>query len=300
VLTYIHTSILNSKAQTVTNTVNTVGVMGKGLASAMKRRYPEMFREYVKLCAARKFDIGQLWLWKAPNQWILNFPTKRHWRNPSKLSYIEAGLRKFALEYERRGIWEIAFPRLGCGNGNLDWEDVRPLMERYLANLPIQVYIHDYEADIGLPEHLQHSGTQHIHFERSFPKFMTDLQTVIHANSGTFYTIGNKKLYSANLLPSGDLKIGRGGRTGVIPNDELFELWSVMLRGPVTRKKLAGRAYTDAYYLFPILRELPYVRAIELQTRGAKVPAVAMELDAETQSREAIAGGDAQGELVWQ
>jgi O-acetyl-ADP-ribose deacetylase (regulator of RNase III) len=138
-LTYIHTSILDSKAQTVTNTVNTVGVMGKGLASAMKRRYPDMFREYAKLCASHKLDVGQLWLWKTSNQWILNFPTKRHWRNPSKLSYIEAGLQKFIQEYERRGIWEISFPRLGCGNGNLDWGDVRPLMERYLANLPVQV-----------------------------------------------------------------------------------------------------------------------------------------------------------------
>jgi O-acetyl-ADP-ribose deacetylase (regulator of RNase III) len=300
VLTYIHTSILDSKAQTVTNTVNTVGVMGKGLASAMKRRYPEMFREYARLCAARKFDIGQLWLWKAPNQWILNFPTKRHWRNPSQLSYIEVGLRKFVLEYERRGIWEIAFPRLGCGNGNLDWADVRPLMERYLANLPIPVYIHDYEADIGLPEHIQNSGIQHIQFERSFPKFITDLETVIQAKRGTFYTIGSKKLFTAYLLSEGDLKIERGGRTGVIPKDELFELWSVMLRGPVTRKKLSGRAYTDAYYLFPILRELPYVRAIELQARDAKLPALALELDHETQSRQAIAGREAQGELAWQ
>jgi O-acetyl-ADP-ribose deacetylase (regulator of RNase III) len=291
VLTYIHTSILDSKAQTATNTVNTVGVMGKGLASAMKRRYPDMFREYAKLCAARKLDIGQLWLWKAPDQWILNFPTKRHWRNPSKLSYIEAGLQKFVQEYERRGIWEIAFPRLGCGNGNLDWEDVRPLMERYLANLPIQVYIHDYEADIGLPEHIQTSSVRHIRFERSFPKFMTDLGSVIYANRGTFHTIGSKKSYSAKLLSDGNLKIERDGRSGVVPNDELFELWTLMLRGPVTHKKLSGRAYGEAYYLFPILKELPYIRAIELQPRGVNMPALAMELDDQTQPREAIAVG---------
>jgi O-acetyl-ADP-ribose deacetylase (regulator of RNase III) len=191
-LTYIHTSILDSKAQTVTNTVNTVGVMGKGLASAMKRRYPDMYREYAKLCASHRFDVGQLWLWKTSNQWILNFPTKRHWRNPSKLSYIEAGLQKFVQEYERRGIWEISFPRLGCGNGNLDWADVRPLMERYLANLPVQVYIHDYEADIGLPEHVGASSVAHMQFERSFPKFMIDLASIIHANRGIFYTKGAK------------------------------------------------------------------------------------------------------------
>jgi hypothetical protein len=191
--------------------------MGKGLASDMKRRYPEMFREYAKLCAARKLHVGQLWLWKGPNQWLLNFPTKRHWRNPSKLSYIEAGLKKFVDEYERRGIWEIAFPRLGCGNGNLDWEDVRPLMERYLANLPIQIYIHDYKADIGLPEHARASKVAHIQFERSFPKFMTDLASVIYANRGDFYTIGSKKPYSAKILSGGNLKIERDGRASVFP-----------------------------------------------------------------------------------
>jgi O-acetyl-ADP-ribose deacetylase (regulator of RNase III) len=297
-LTYIHTSILDSKAQTVTNTVNTVGVMGKGLASAMKRRYPEMFKEYAKLCAAHKLHVGQLWLWKTPDRWILNFPTKQHWRNPSKLSYIEAGLQKFVVEYERRGIWEIAFPRLGCGNGNLDWDDVRPLMERYLANLPIQIYIHDYEVDIGIPEHIS-SSVPHIRFERSFPKFITDLGSVIYANRGNFYTIGSKKPYTAKILSNGELKIERDGRGGTIPKDDLFELWTLMLRGPVTRRKLAGRAHADAYYLFPILRELPYIRAIELQPRGVLIPAIAMELDDHTESREAISTSQAEDEMAW-
>jgi hypothetical protein len=102
------------------------------------------------------------------------------------------------------------------------------------------------------------------------------------------------------MLSEGNLKIQRVARGSVIPNDELFDLWTLMLRGPVTRKKLSGRAYADAYYLFPILRELPYIRAIELQPRGSVIPAVAMELDDETESREAIAAGGAQGELAWQ
>ena len=71
-----------------------------------------------------------------------NFPTKKHWRKPSKLAYIDNGLKKFVDQYEERGIWEIAFPRLGCGNGGLDWADVAPLMEHHLKPLPIPVYIH--------------------------------------------------------------------------------------------------------------------------------------------------------------
>jgi O-acetyl-ADP-ribose deacetylase (regulator of RNase III) len=296
-LTYVRTSILDSKAQTITNTVNTVGVMGKGLASAMKARYPDMFKEYAKLCASHKFQIGQLWLWKTPTRWILNFPTKQHWRHPSKLSYIEAGLQKFISEYERRGVWEIAFPRLGCGNGNLDWEDVRPLMERYLANLPIQIYIHDYEVDIGAPEHAPNIAD--IRFERSFPKFMTDMASVIYAHRGQFFTIVDKESYRASIVPDEGLKIERDDQVGIISRDELFEIWTLMLRGPVTREKLAGRAYADAYYLFPVLRELPYIRAVELQPRGAAIPSIAMELDDETEARDAIAATGTQGEFSW-
>jgi|HubBroStandDraft_1064217.scaffolds.fasta_scaffold00037_54 O-acetyl-ADP-ribose deacetylase (regulator of RNase III) len=296
-LTYVRTSILDSRAQTVTNTVNTVGVMGKGLASAMKQRYPEMFKGYSRLCAEKKLHIGQLWLWKAPTRWILNFPTKKHWRNPSKLYYIEAGLQKFVSEYERRGIWEIAFPRLGCGNGNLDWGDVRPLMERYLSNLPIQIYVHDYEVDLGPPEHIHHFSN--IRFEGSFPKFITDLAAVIYAHRGNFHTIQSKKPYMAKMVPDVGLKIEREGRTGIVCLDELFELWTLMLRGPVTRGKLVGRARSDAYYIFPILRELPYIRAIELQPKGATMPAIAMELDDETEPREALTTSGVQGELAW-
>ncbi len=134
-LTYHRTSLFTSTAQTIVNTVNTVGVMGKGIAAAFKTRYPEMFHAYQKLCREKKFEVGMLWLWKAPDQWVLNFPTKQHWRNPSKLEYIEAGLKKFVAEYERRGIREISFPRLGCGNGGLEWSQVRREIEAALSEL---------------------------------------------------------------------------------------------------------------------------------------------------------------------
>ncbi len=298
-ITYVRTNILTSQAQTVTNTVNIVGVMGKGLASEMKRRYPDMFKEYAKLCAQHKLKIGQLWLWQASTQWILNFPTKRHWRNPSKLTYIEAGLKKFVAEYERRGIYEIAFPRLGCGNGNLEWDDVRPLMETYLGKLPIPVYIHDFEIDIGVPEHIRSKRLANVQFERSFPKFMEDLGSAIYANRGTFGTIGNNTEYTAKI-EDGNLKIARDRRNAVIPSEEIFELWTLLLRGPVTRRKLGGRSRDEAYFIFPILQALPYIRIIELRLRNSAMPSFAAELDDDPAAEDAVEIGEVrQGELAW-
>jgi O-acetyl-ADP-ribose deacetylase (regulator of RNase III) len=149
-ITYIEGSLFTSTAQALVNTVNTAGVMGKGLARAFKTYYPEMFAEYAQLCAEKQFAVGQLLLYRTPHKWVLNFPTKRHWRQPSRLSDIEAGLETFVRTYSEQGISSIAFPQLGCGNGGLDWEaEVRPLMERYLGELPldVQVFITPEQSD---------------------------------------------------------------------------------------------------------------------------------------------------------
>lgn len=126
---YVEGDIFNSPAQVIVNTVNTVGVMGKGLALSFKKRYPEMFASYRSACEKRQLKTGKLMLWYAPDHWILLFPTKENWRNPSKLEYIENGLIKFVNTYAEKNITSIAFPKLGCGNGELNWDDVRPLME---------------------------------------------------------------------------------------------------------------------------------------------------------------------------
>lgn len=145
-LIYRSSNLFDSPAQTLVNPVNTVGVMGKGLALAFKHRYPEMFTTYRRLCQAQQLTVGKLWLFKTDDKWVLNFPTKRNWRNPSELAFIEAGLQKFVATYQERRIQSIAFPQLGVGNGGLDWaNDVQPLMKRYLHPLPIDVYIHIYD-----------------------------------------------------------------------------------------------------------------------------------------------------------
>jgi len=139
---YIEGDIFESPAQVIVNAVNTVGVMGKGLALSFKQRYPQMFEKYKSACEKHLLTIGKLMLFYETDHWLLLFPTKEDWRNPSKLEYIEKGLIKFVQTYAEKGITSIAFPRLGCGNGELDWADVKPLMERYLKELPIDVYIY--------------------------------------------------------------------------------------------------------------------------------------------------------------
>ena len=140
-------NIFNSKAQTIVNTVNCVGVMGKGIALVFNLRYPKMFDEYAGLCKKHMISPGKLWIYKGEPEapWVLNFPTKFHWKYPSKIEYIESGLQKFVDTYKEKGITSIAFPMLGTHNGGLDKEEVRSLMERYLNKCDIPIEIYDYD-----------------------------------------------------------------------------------------------------------------------------------------------------------
>lgn len=136
---YIKGDLFSSLAQVLVNTVNLDGVMGKGIALQFKKLYPEMFKKYQAYCEQKLLQIGKLQIYKTPNKWILNFPTKNHWRNKSKMEYIEKGLQKFVDTYADRGITSVAFPKLGCGNGGLEWQEVKPVMDRYLKNLLIDI-----------------------------------------------------------------------------------------------------------------------------------------------------------------
>lgn len=128
--------------RTIVNTINCKGVMGKGLALEFKIRFPEMFRDYQKRCENGEVKIGRPYLYKTNDKWILNFPTKYHWKYPSRLDYIEKGLKYFVEHYKEWGIKSIAFPRLGSHEGKLDWKAVKPLMEKYLQIDDIEVYIY--------------------------------------------------------------------------------------------------------------------------------------------------------------
>ncbi len=139
---YSTSDLFASPAQTLVNPVNTEGVMGAGLARAFRTRYPEMFREYQELCRRRRLAGGNLHLWRGPDRWVLNLPTKTSWRLPSTLALVEAGLQRFRRDYEALGITSVAFPALGCGLGSLAWTDVQPLLECHLSDLPIPVNVY--------------------------------------------------------------------------------------------------------------------------------------------------------------
>lgn len=139
-------TIFDSSAQTLVNTINCVGVMGKGLALEFKNRYPAMFDKYKSFCDKGVFKPGVLWIYKAEDgKWILNFPTKIDWKNPSKIEYIEEGLKKFVEIWSEKGITSVAFPLLGCSNGGLNPDEVIPIMEKYLnqcEGLDVTIYDH--------------------------------------------------------------------------------------------------------------------------------------------------------------
>lgn len=134
-LKYYDGTVFNSNAETLVNTVNCVGVMGAGIALEFKLRYPDMFIEYEDMCKRGEYEVGRPRLHKSDNVDILNFPTKNHWRAPSKIEWIESGLKYFSLNYKKANIKSIAFPKLGTSNGGLEWDEVKILMEKYLGDL---------------------------------------------------------------------------------------------------------------------------------------------------------------------
>lgn len=132
-----------SQAQTLVNTVNCVGVMGKGVALEFKKRWPGMFADYQARCARKEVRLGEPYLYRgAAGTSIVNFPTKDHWRSPARLADIERGLDYLVAHLDAWGITSLAMPPLGCGNGGLEWTEVGPLLYRKLreVQVPIEVY----------------------------------------------------------------------------------------------------------------------------------------------------------------
>ena len=130
-------NLLDSDAQALVNAVNCVGVMGKGLARQFRAAFPTMHSSYVAACASGCVAPGVLHTFSLPNdRWIVNFPTKRHWRQASRVEDVEAGLVALAAWIEVHGIESIAVPALGCSNGGLRWSSIQPRIEAVFSELP--------------------------------------------------------------------------------------------------------------------------------------------------------------------
>ena len=134
-------NLLVAPVDALVNTVNTKGIMGKGIALQFKHTFPAMFRDYERACKAGEVQLGKMHVFDLGGlaggpHWIINFPTKGHWRERSRLPDIETGLEDLVDTVRRLGIRSIAVPSLGCGNGGLNWADVRPRIEAAFNNLP--------------------------------------------------------------------------------------------------------------------------------------------------------------------
>jgi O-acetyl-ADP-ribose deacetylase (regulator of RNase III) len=268
-ITYVVGDLLKSPARVLVNTVNTVGAMGKGIAKDFKTIYPEMFEQYQSFCEKKQFGVGMLWLYKTKHKWVLNFPTKKDWKHPSKIEYIEEGLKKFVSTYADKGITSIAFPMLGCGNGGLDWEaEVRPLMEKYLKNLPIDVYIHLYKND---PFETEHRSIKEIkEWLRNEPESLPfsevweDVAVLLDKDS-SFFTLDEKVGFTATIInqPESGIEIKTEGKVYHIYFDQLVDLWHhVRSLGYFMTSSAPHEMEHFAPYLVSLLEKLPYLKPV--------------------------------------
>jgi len=266
---YVDGNLFQSPAQVLVNTVNTVGVMGKGIALEFKRLFPEMYEQYRILCEQKQFKIGMLWLYKSSNKWVLNFPTKTHWRYPSKIEYVESGLKKFVSSYEDLGIYSIAFPALGCGNGQLDFEtQVQPLMERYLRNLPIEVFIYPTLGKTAFVEHLeQKSMKRWLRAEPTalpFSEVWEDLVELL-SNKSQFQTIARNKIFEAHISddPRG-IEISTTNQRLNLQYEDLMAFWQQLRTHGFSTRHIAPGLDRRMSYVTAIFSELSYVKPVHV------------------------------------
>ena len=276
VITYVEGNLFESPAQVLVNTVNTKGVMGKGIALEFKRIYPEMFREYRDLCEQEKIAIGTLHLYKTPHKSILNFPTKKDWRQPSRIEYVEAGLRTFVKMYGEKGITSVAFPPLGCGNGQLDFESqVMPLMEQYLGRLSIPTFIYPQKRRIGPVEHKDAKAiAEWLRSEPAslpFDEVWQDILQVLEDRT-VFHTSAKRKAIKvfANEDPP-SIAVESSGKVYKIGSDDLLEFWQQLRDYGFTYRSIAPEHYRLSY-LISVFEQLPYVHrvAVSESTEGLR------------------------------
>ena len=283
---YIRGNLFESPAQVLVNTVNTKGVMGKGIALEFKRLFPEMFEEYRKLCEENKLDIGQLHLYKTPHKWVLNFPSKKHWRQPSRVEYIQAGLKVFTEVYAEAGIRSLAMPPIGCGNGQLDWKtEVGPLVHKYLEELPIAVYVYPARAHTSPPEHMDVARMRE--WLRSEPKSLPfdevweDVVALI-GRSREFTTPAKGTPYWVTVSvnpPVLHIKT-EGGKKHSLDDGELLDFWQQLRQHSITFRG-ATPDHMRITFLIPLFEQLPYVHrvAVSATTEGLeRQPAAALQV----------------------
>jgi len=190
-------NLLDAQVDALVNTVNTVGIMGKGIALQFKEAFANNYKIYNDACKKGLVHIGELLVVKDQNvilgeKLIINFPTKKHWKQPSHYEYIELGLKALSEYIEYNNVKSIALPPLGCGNGGLDWNVVRPMIEKYLAPLNAEIYV--YEPNSAVKSVLQKQQITH-------KAKLTPARAMLLYALFYYEAIGeNTSLFSANKL----------------------------------------------------------------------------------------------------
>lgn len=173
----IEGDLLRSNAHTLVNTVNCEGVMGKGIALRFKEVYPKMFEDYKIRCQNGEVKLGEPYIYVlSTGRIIMNFPTKQHWKNKSDIEGIRKGLALLVTKAKEWDLKSIAIPPLGCGNGWLNWDDVKPIMFEYLGKLeiPVELYIYS-KMETDSPAKLVSSKGRFSHDSVPFAKVRADL-----------------------------------------------------------------------------------------------------------------------------
>jgi O-acetyl-ADP-ribose deacetylase (regulator of RNase III) len=275
-ITYVSGNLFDSPAQVLVNTVNTVGVMGKGIAKEFKQIYPEIFAEYQELCERGEFTIGTLWLYQTSHKWILNFPTKEHWRQPSQVEYVEAGLQKFVSSYATRGIHSIAFPALGCGNGELDFDSqVRPLMEDYLSDLPIEIFIYLYDSDPFVEHRAPKEFREWLRKEPASLAFTEVWDDIIELvkRKRNFETAKNESQFTAEHITDPEEGIrfeSSAGRSRIIYKDTFLQIWQQIRILGYSKREMTSVRHSDMMFVIGLLQELPYIRLVKIADTYSK------------------------------
>jgi O-acetyl-ADP-ribose deacetylase (regulator of RNase III) len=265
VVVYVQENLFTSPARVLVNTVNTVGVMGKGIAKTFRDAFPEMYEVYRERCERGEIAPGVLQFFPTAHKGILNFPTKRDWRHRSRLADVEAGLKTFVASYADLGLTSVAFPQLGCGHGGLDWDrQVRPLMARSLDDLPIDVYVHVVPPGRA-PSALNGNETEGDELHRrlrvrpepvAFDQFCADLLARVPQQAAGGWRIGVDDAPPALVFARIDAEVA-------VAEADLFDLWRRLHGfGLLAPDDLEPQFGPIVPVLFDVLTDLPYVERV--------------------------------------
>lgn len=262
----VETEIFHSPSRVLVNPVNTAGVMSSGISAEFKRFFPDAFSHYRSLCEAGRMEPGRLFIYQADYRTVLHLPIKRHWRMSSTAEIVESGLQKLAAVWADQGIHALAIPRFA--EGELDWDSIiRPMLEIYLAPLPIPVYLHhqsvpDTRRSIKQIDQFVNRPSQRLPFSRVWKelgRIVRRTYAQVTTGDGNPFTVAYQDGTRYNRLvitPANEGSIG-------VSMASLAELWDML---QISRMLLPSQFPSGlelvAPYLLPLLAKLEYVRIV--------------------------------------